>query len=147
MKLKLTLFAISCLVFGTAFAQTDISKDFGEYRVYYSVFNSSFIPPEVADLYGLTRGSNRALVNISLVKISDDGNSLGLPAQISGQAQNLLMQSIPLRFIEIDEGDATYYLASFTFEDQDPLHFTIKVGHDGVRVPYEVNFTRTLYRD
>jgi hypothetical protein len=146
-KLKFALIAIGCLFFASASAQNDISKDFGDYRVYYSIFNSSFITPEVADLYGLTRGANRALVNISLVKVSDEGNSLGLPAQVTGQAQNLLMQSIPLRFIEIDEGDATYYLASFTFEDQDPLHFTINVGHDGVRVPYEVKLTRTLYRD
>lgn len=147
MKLKFALIAIGCLLFGSASAQNDISKDFGDYRVYYSVFNSSFITPEVADLYGLTRGANRALVNISLVKLSEGGNSLGLPAQVSGETRNLFAQSTPLRFIEIDEGDATYYLASFTFEDQDPLHFTINVGHDGVRAPYEVTLTRTLYRD
>ena len=147
MKLKFALFAIGCLMFASASAQNDISKDFGDYRVYYSVFNSSFITPDVADLYGLTRGANRALVNISLVKLSEDGNSLGLPAQVSGEARNLFAQSTPLRFIEIDEGDATYYLASFTFEDQDPLHFTINVGHEAVRIPYEVKLTRTLYRD
>ena len=144
---KILSFLTACLLIGSLSAQTDISQDFGEYRVYYSVFNSSFITPEVADLYGLTRGSNRAMVNISLVKTSEEGTSFGLPAQINGNAQNLLMQSTPLRFVEIDEGDATYYLASFTFDDQDPLHFTINVGHDGVRVPYQVKFTRTLYRD
>lgn len=147
MKLKFLSILIGCLLGGLVNAQNDISMDFGDYRVYYSVFNSSFIRPEVAELYGITRGSNRALINISLVELSAEGNSLGLPAQVSGQARNLLAQSIPLRFIEIDEGDATYYLASFTFDDEDPLHFTINVEHAGSRIPHELKFTRTLYRD
>ncbi|MBT5332285.1 MAG: DUF4426 domain-containing protein [Porticoccaceae bacterium] len=147
MKLKLILALACCLGFAPAHAQTDISKDFGDYRVYYSVFNSSFITPEIAALYGLTRGSNRALVNISLIRTSADGDSLGLPAQVSGTARNLIMQNTPLNFVEIDEGDVTYYLASFRFDDQDPLHFDIEVNHEDTRVPHKLSFTRTLYAD
>lgn len=147
MKLKLMALVVGALLMGQAFAQTDISKSFGDYKVYYSVFNSSFITPEIAGIYALTRAADQAIVNISLIRTSPEGDSLGLPAQISGQTRNLIMQTLPLRFIEIDEGDATYYLAAFSFEDQDPLHFTIEVSHEGTRLPYEVNFTRTLYRD
>lgn len=147
MKLKLLLALTCCLGFIPASAQTDISRDFGEYRVYYSVFNSSFITPEIADLYDLTRGSDRAIINISLIQTSESGDSLGLPAQVSGTARNLIMQSTPLNFVEIDEGDATYYLASFRFDDQDPLHFEIEVHHQGTRTPHKLNFTKTLYQD
>jgi|SaaInl5LU_22_DNA_1037371.scaffolds.fasta_scaffold22975_2 hypothetical protein len=150
LKIRSALAVVGCLVLFAVMplrAQTDISKDFGGYRVYYSVFNSSFITPEVAALYGLTRGSNRAIVNISLIRTSPQGDSLGLPAQVSGSAQNLMQQSTSLDFREIDEGEATYYLASFLFDSEDPLHFNIEVNHDGTRVPYKLNFTRTLYSD
>jgi hypothetical protein len=147
MKLKLMALVIGALFMDQASAQTDISKTFGDYKVYYSVFNSSFITPEIAEIYGLTRAADQAIINISLIRTSPEGDSLGLSARISGQTRNLIMQSLPLRFIEIDEGDATYYLSDFFFEDQDPLHFTIEVSHEGIRVPYEVNFTRTLYHD
>ncbi len=147
MKIQLALAFIACLWLNSLNAQTDISQDFGEYRVYYSVFNSSFITPEIASTYGLTRADDRAIVNISLIKTSPQGDSLGLPAKVSGQIQNLIMQSTPLRFVEINEGDAVYYLASFRFEDQDPLHFKIELSHEASGQPYQVEFTRTLYHD
>ncbi len=147
MRLKIFALALGFLLFGQAQAQTDMFKNFGEYKVYYTVFNSSFITPEIAEIYGLTRAEDQAIVNISLVRTSPDGDSLGLPARVSGHRQNLFMQSFPFRFIEIDEGDATYYLAAFAFEDQDPLHFKIEVSHAGISVPYQIDFTRTLYHD
>lgn len=130
-----------------ASAQSDISKDFGEYRVYYSVFNSTFLTPEVAAAYGFTRAKDQALINISLIRHSSSGSSLGLSAQVSGSARNLIGQSTNLNFKEIQEGEATYYLAAFTFADQDPLNFDISVQQDNSSATYEVQFTRTLYAD
>lgn len=128
-------------------AQTDISKSFGDFTVYYTVFNSTFLTPEIASLYGFTRGDNRALVNISLVQSTDQGDTLGLPAEITGIARNLIGQTTNLGFVEISEGEATYYMASFVFADQDPLNFDIQVKHQGTRVAHRVQFTRTLYED
>ncbi len=128
-----------------AFAQQDVAQDFGAYRVHYSVFNSGFIDPEIAGIYQLTRSDNIGLVNIALTQRTDQGESLGLPAQISGRIQNLLGQTRDLEFVEIREGDATYYLASFRISDQDPLHFFLSVTPSGSRAAFELRFTRTLY--
>lgn len=137
----------SLLLSGALVGQTNVSQTFGEYTVYYSVFNSTFLDPDIAALHGFTRGRDRALINIALIKKSPEGDSLGLQARVSGTAQNLIMQYRPLNFIEVREGDAVYYLAPFSFNNEEPLHFTINVAHDGVPVPYEVKFTKTLYRD
>ena len=145
--LKLTILLSLAFYSHLLSAQSDISKDFGEYRVYYSVFNSTFLTPKVAAAYGFTRAKDQALINISLIRQSSSGNSLGLPTQVSGKVTNLIGQSTSLNFKEIQEGDATYYLAAFTFADQDPLNFDIDVRRNDSSVPYQIQFTRTLYAD
>ncbi len=122
-------------------------QKFGDYTVYYSVFNSNFLTADVASTYGITRGDNIALVNISLIRDTGSGASLGLSAKVTGRVQNLLAQSRELQFQEIDEGQATYYIAPMRIEDGDPQHFFIEVAAEGRTSPFSVRFTRTLYRD
>ncbi|MCO1334842.1 DUF4426 domain-containing protein [Microbulbifer sp. OS29] len=99
--------------------------DFGDYRVVYSVFNSDFIQPEIAQQYQLVRAKDRAYVNVSVVK--KEGGARGLSAEMSGTATNLIQQSRPLKFKEIREGDAVYYLAPLRFEDEETLTFNVEV--------------------
>ena len=56
------LFSITLLwlVATAAWSQTNVQQRFGDYSVHYSVFNSSFIEPDIAAAYGLTRGGNIA---------------------------------------------------------------------------------------
>lgn len=145
MKL-ITAFLLYLCAF-TAAAQTDVSQRFGDYNLHYSVFNSSFIDPQIASLHSITRGDDIALVNIAVTRVDAGVESLGLPAEIEGRMQNLIMQSRNLDFIEIREGNATYYLAPFRIDDEDPQHFFINVRPQGSRLPFELEFTRTLYVD
>ena len=141
------------LVAITVQAQVDQPKEisttqkFGDYTVHYNVFNSTSIPAKVAEAYQLVRGEDRALVNISLTKTADGSTSLGLPAVVSGASKNLMQQQQPLKFIEIKEGDATYYLAPFTFNNEEVLHFDIKVSTDTNAKPMSFTFNRTLYTE
>lgn len=120
---------------------------FGDYKVYFSVFNSSFIQPDVASAYNLTRGKGRALVNIALVKTGDEGDSNGLPAKISGSQSNLMQQTRALKFKEITEPGATYYLAPVRFLNEEILHFTISVANPSGGSPFEVKFSKKLYHE
>lgn len=141
------------LVAVTAQAQIDQPKEisttqqFGEYTVHYNVFNSTNIPAKVAEAYKLVRGKDRALVNISLTKTENGNTTLGLPAVISGSTKNLMQQTQALTFMEISEGDATYYLAPFVFNNEEVLHFTVKVSADSNSKPMTINFNRTLYTE
>lgn len=147
MKALFALLLAAALFAENTVAQTDVQQRFGDYNLLYSVFNSSFIDPQIASLHGITRGDNIALVNISVTRVAAGEESLGLPAEISGRVQNLIQQSRELDFIEIREGPATYYIASFRIDDGDPQHFYIDVAPQGIRVPFELQFTRTLYVD
>lgn len=143
----------------TAQAQVDQPKEittqekFGDYTIHYNVLNSTKIPPSVAEAYKLVRGEDRALVNISVTKTENGKTSLGLPAQVKGDTKNLMQQTQALKFIEINEGEATYYLAPFVYNNEDVLHFNIKVStkddrHDSKDTqPMSITFNRTLYID
>jgi len=151
MKMLLTL--VLCLgVALAAQAQIDQTKEiatyqtFGPYTLHYNVFNSTDLTPQVAQAYQLVRGKDRALVNISLTKTENGVTSLGLPALVSGKTRNLMQQQQTLKFIEIKEGDATYYLAPFVFNDQELLYFDVEVAADKNTRPIKITFDRTLYK-
>jgi hypothetical protein len=137
----------------SVFAQIDQSKEIntsqkaGEYTVHFNVFNSTDIPASVAEQFKLVRGKDRALVNISLVKTENGNTSLGLPALVSGTTRNLMQQKQSLKFIEVKEGDVTYYLAPFVFNNEDLLYFDIQVKANESSSPIMVQFNRTLYKD
>lgn len=152
MKRFLHSIFLICLSF-VAQAQVDQPKEisttqiFGDYTVHYNVFNSTDIPAKVAEAYKLVRGKDRALVNISLTKTDNGSTSLGLPALVNGVSKNLMQQKQALKFIEIKEGDATYYLAPFVFNNEEVLHFDIQVSVDANAKPMSFTFNRTLYTE
>lgn len=137
----------------TVQAQVDQPKEisttekFGDYTIHYNVFNSTDIPAKVAEAYKLVRGKDRALVNISLTKTENGSTTLGLPAIVGGASRNLMQQKQALKFIEIKEGDATYYLAPFVFNNEEVLHFDIQVSADANSKPMNFTFNRTLYTE
>jgi hypothetical protein len=133
-------------------------RQFNDHTVYFTVFPSSFIPAKVASTYGLTRGSDRALINISISKNSVGSSSvdnssvssnkaqgLGQAAKITGTATNLMQQQYTLEFIEIQEQDAVYYLAPFRFINEEVMHFNLNISID--QQHYPLTFTKKLYVD
>lgn len=149
----LSLNSLSCLalllglfVVQGAGAQGDTER-FGNYTVHYSVFNSTFLQPEVAQAYNLVRARDQVLVNISVTKAEDGSSTLGLPAQVSGFASNLMQQRQNLDFTEISEGDATYYIAPLKHTNEETYNFTISVDPEADSEPFEITFSRTLYVD
>ena len=152
--MKKTLISILMLISScSAFAQINQTKEiqtsqkFGAYTVHYNVFNSKDIPPEVANIYKLTRSRDIALVNISLTKTENDATTLGLPATVSVKAVNLMQQSRALEFREIKEPDATYYIASLRHTNEEDIRFDVSVLPEGESKPLTVNFTRKLFTE
>jgi hypothetical protein len=96
---------LACIMPAGAYAEQ--KQVFGDYEVHYIVLPTVSLNAEIAAKYGLPRGRNRSLVNISVLNL--DGEAV--PAQVSGRSANLLGQSQPLEFSEVREGPAIYYLA------------------------------------
>ncbi|MBV0933282.1 DUF4426 domain-containing protein [Marinobacterium weihaiense] len=119
----------------------------GQYEIHYNAFNSSFITPEVARQNDLVRSKYRALINVSVLKIQDDGSKQPTTAIVSGQAANLLNQAQQLEFKKIDEGDALYYIGSFRFTEDEQLKITLSVQPDPNQPAYDIEFDQRFYVD
>lgn len=147
--LALSVLIMALIVPAHALAQaaSPLYTEVGEYSIHHTVFNSSFLSPEIANIYDLTRGKDKAIVNVAVTKTAAGGNSLGLPVQVAGLARNLMQQQTSLTFITIKEQGATYYIAPFEFDDQEIMHFDLEVSIPGEKYPKEIRFTKKLYHD
>lgn len=148
---SLLLSAALLLHSGSAiFAQVEQSPEqgfvrFDKYTVYYSVFNSTMVQPDVAQVHGITRGEDQMLVNIAMV--ANDSPNGGQAAEISGSVSNLMQQRRELEFKAIVEDSVIYYLAPLRITNEEVLNFNIEVDPRGEAGPYQVKFTKKLYVD
>ena len=98
-------------------------REFGDWRVHYIAVGASFLPPAVAERHGIVRGDNKAIVNISAIGADGRSGAIG----VAGSVVNLLGQPTPLRFREVRDGAAIYYIAPFDFEDAETLRFELRL--------------------
>ncbi|WP_079253739.1 DUF4426 domain-containing protein [Endozoicomonas arenosclerae] len=120
---------------------------FGDYEVSYSAFPSTFIQPDIAKTYNLERGPKNGLVNIAVRNVKNSEEGKAVKVTFDGKAVNLLGQQSALKFKEIKEGDAIYYLAGFRFSHQELLKFSVKVQPEGSTQSHTLQFSQTFYED
>lgn len=113
---------------------------FGDYTVHYTAFNSTFIQPDIAANYGITRAKNQTLINISV----HDKQGKAVAAKLEAYAQNLMQQKKPLTFNTITEQNAIYSLAPLRFTNEEVFNFNITITPKNAE-PFTLKFTRKLY--
>ena len=130
------LLLVSGVIVSPTFAEQKF--EFEDWEVHYSVFNSMFLTPEVAEQYGITRARDRAVVTISVL----NPESMSVAVKLTGTFKNQLSQEYKLKFKKID-GTAIYYVATLRFTDREILRFHIVAAlPQGNR---EMNFQQKLY--
>jgi IMP cyclohydrolase len=140
------------LLLGTLFVPLDgeaqQSQDFGDYVVHYNALNTNLIPPQVAKGYGIQRSSNRALLNVTVLKKVMDTPGTPVAAQISASGTNLTGQvrEIDLRKVEEAEG-AIYYLGVFPVHNLETYRFNVEVSIEGEAEPLVVKFKQQFYTE
>lgn len=143
MKILLALLATSLLLMAHV-ALAD-SRDFDGRTIHYSLSPTTYLTPEVAAAYRIQRSATRNLVTIAIL----DGSAPDAPplaATLEGEARNLLGQIQPLRFQEVREGNAIYYIATIDFSSEEMWRFAIDITlSDGNST--RLAFDKTLYAD
>lgn len=140
--LWLPFMALVTLLSSGAIADNKTYKEFGDTKVFYSSFNSSFILPEIANTYNIIRGKDKGLVNIAVI-VGD--NAGGTTALVKGTVSNIFAQQQVLKFFEVREGDIVYYLAPFEFENEDSMTFKIQVQPDSNKPAHSLSFQNKFY--
>ena len=139
---RLALFVLTACLSVTAMAADVIKGDrqekFGDVTVHYNTFNSTFLTPDIAKAAELTRSKNQGVINVSVIKE-------GKPqmAQVSGTVKDLTSQSVPLKFKQITEQGAIYYIAQYPVDQQETRTFNIQVQiGDKINT---INFNQELF--
>ena len=125
----LSFFLTACLSMSAVAADAikgERQEVFGDTTVHYSTFISTFLQPDIAKAAELVRSKNQGVINISVIKAGKP-----VVTQVSGSVKDLTSNSIPLKFKQVNEQGAIYYLAQFPVEQQETRTFTINVDTGG----------------
>ena len=135
--------ALSCVaLLCCAGAAGEQMRRFGDWQVHYMLVQTTFLKAEIAAGYGITRGRDRAMLNISVL----DADQKPTRVTIHGHVTNLLEQQQPLDFAEVSEGSAVYYLATVKHTDQEVLRFEVTITPPG-ESPKVLKFQQRVYWD
>ena len=119
------------------------SEMFGPYELHYSVVNTTFLEPEVAATYGITRGKKRAILNLAVREHLAEGTQ-ARNMLIKGRTWDLIQNQF-LSFKEVREGPAIYYIAEFKFINEEWRFFEVDFRPEGADQTYTFKFKHQLY--
>lgn len=128
-------------------SQAQLSERYGPYELHYSVVNTSFLSPEVAARYRLTRGRDYAILNLAVREHLEDGSTEPRAMQLQGSTQDLLGKQQVLDFQEIREGQAVYYIAEFRFINEEWRKFEVDFRPEGASRSYRFELRHQLYEN
>ena len=141
------LLALAALSFAAS-APAQQSQDFGDYVVHYNALNTNLIPPEVAQAYGIVRSSNRALLNVTVLKKVMDTPGTPVNAKVTASGTNLTGQRRDIEVREIKEpGGAVYYVGQFPVHNLETYRFDVVVAIEGEAEPLQVRFRQQFYTE
>jgi hypothetical protein len=123
------------------------SADIGDYVVHFSAQTTDQLTPEVARAYDIVRSNKRAMLNVSIVRKSDNQSVAATvnvdTVNLTGQLKNVTMRKIE----EPGETVAVYYIGETPVANRETLIFDIAVVPEGQSAPFEVRFKREFYTD
>jgi hypothetical protein len=123
------------------------SADIGDYVIHFSAQSTDQLPPDVARAYNIVRSKNRAMLNVSIIRESDNtpvaGNITVKTVNLTGQLKNVTMRKIE------ESGDvvAIYYIGETPVANRETLIFDISVIPEGESASSQVRFKRQFYTD
>jgi hypothetical protein len=120
------------------------SETIGEHVVHFSAQTTDQLPPEVARAYNIVRSKNRAMLNVSVLRASDN---VAVAADVAVKAVNLTGQLKSITMRQIEEQDAIYYVGEVAVANRETLIFDISVKPEDVATPSEVRFKRQFFTD
>lgn len=128
-------------------ASAQQSEMFDQYELHYSVVNTTFLAPKVASTYGITRGKEKAILNLAVREHLPEGGSVGRSMDLKGRTWDLMQQTIELQFQEVREGEAIYSIAEFNFLNEEWRHFEVHFRPEGADKTYTFKLKHQMYID
>lgn len=121
---------------------------FNGYIAHYNTFNSTFLTPDVARAYGITRSGNLALLNVAVLKENPGALNEPVHARVDVQATNLAGQRKVIEMNEIEDAGAIYYIGTFRIRNEERINFNIDITPvNGIARPHTIRFNQIFYAE
>lgn len=143
-RLLFTLLLAFCLATPATAQQSEM---FDQYELHYSVVNTTFLAPKVAATYGITRGEDRAILNLAVREHLAEGETVARPMNLKGRTWDLLQHTQELDFQEVREGPAIYSIAEFKFLNEEWRHFEVYFRPEGAEKTYTFKLKHQAYEE
>jgi len=121
--------------------------DIGSHIIHFSAQSTDQLPPAIAREYNIVRSKNRAMLNVSVIRKSDN---MPVTAVVTVKTVNLTgqLKNVTMRKIE-EPGDivAIYYIGDTTVANREILLFDISVTPEGEGASSQMRFKRQFYSD
>jgi hypothetical protein len=124
---------------------TESQKDFGEYVLYFNALNTDQLSPDIAREYGIVRSKSRALLNVSIHRKRDNGQTEAITGAVSASAINLNGQLKTMTLREIREEAAIYYIGELAITDGEVLIYTIDATPSNDPSRFTVRFKKQFF--
>jgi len=142
--LKWSLTALLVVSFYPASAGAEQAMRVGDYVIHYNTLNTDMLNPDVAREYGIQRSRSRAMLNVSVLRQSDNR---AVAAEVTASSGMLTGHKQTLAVREIREGDAIYYISDFPVAHRDTLNFTIRVKPEDSRQTHTIEFQKQFFTE
>jgi len=120
------------------------SASIGDHVVHFSAQSTDQLPPEVARAYNIVRSKNRAMLNVSVLRSSDNA---AVVADVTVKTVNLTGQLKTITMRQISEQEAIYYIGEVAIANRETLIFDISVTPEGADKAAGVRFKRQFFTD
>ena len=129
----------------TAGATADNSTKVPGYTIHHNAVTTDALSAEVASAYDIRRSTNRALLNVSVIRDVPGTTGRAVPATVTATATNLMGQKreVPLR--EVREGEAIYYIGDFLVGHREVLNFEVSVTPAGDSRTHKARLTQDFF--
>lgn len=147
MRASVIKWVLCCCWLGlSAHASAEQAETFGPYIAHYNTLNTTFLTPQVAQAYGITRSGSLALINIAVLEVAEDDLNIPVHALVSVNASNLAGQRKTIEMIEVEDAGAIYYVGTFRIRDEERITFNVSVQpKDQPNRVHRFRFNQTFY--
>lgn len=132
----------------TRLSVNDSYGEFGEYVVHVNGMTATGLTPEVAQAYNIVRSEDRGVVNLVVLRKSENvGVSEPVTAVVEVSAANLTGQLKAVEVREIIDAESIYYICEVTVDNRETINFDFDIRpENGTRV-LPVRFTHQFYAE
>ena len=126
---------------------TESNKDFGEYVVYFNALLTDQLSQDIASKYGIVRSRSRALLNVSIHRKLENGQTEAVTGAVSASAINLNGQLKTMTLREIREDTAIYSSGALAITDGEVLIYTVDAtpGNEPGQSRFTVRFKKQFF--